>query len=155
MYTWRVLGKIWILGSSPSKKGLWGLKGQKPLIYTRNRNLCFFTTKKAFQFALSCAARPKILSKKKKVLFESAFRGRSLLQSAPAPHAERTAYNASRKCVSFFGIPDLECFISCEKAYESVPCANKGLCPFETCKSFLPDKLALRICYANSIRKIK
>ena len=48
--------------------------------------------------------------------------------------AERTASSASRKCVSFFGIPDLEGFSSCEKAYESVPCANKGLCPFETCK---------------------
>ena len=28
----------------------------------------------------------------------------------------------------------MEGFSSCEKAYESVPCANKGLCPFETCK---------------------
>ena len=51
-----------------------------------------------------------------------------------SPPVERTASSASRKCVSFFWIPNLESFSSCEKAYESVPCANKGLCPFETCK---------------------
>ena len=55
-------------------------------------------------------------------------------RAPPHPTVERTASSASRKCVSFFGIPDLEGFSSCEKAYESVPCANKGLCPFETCK---------------------
>ena len=29
-----------------------------------------------------------------------------------------------------------ECFISCEKVSASVPCANKGLCPFETYDPF-------------------
>ena len=122
---------------------------------TGNRYSCFFTAEKRSCFSCLAQHDPKYSPENKSQRFGNAFRGRSLLQSAPAPHAERTAYNASRKCVSFFGIPDLEGFISCEKAYESVPCANKGLCPFETCKSFLPDKLALRICYANSIRKIK
>ncbi|MDY2713323.1 MAG: hypothetical protein SOV73_08345, partial [Candidatus Faecivivens sp.] len=30
-----------------------------------------------------------------------------------------------------------------------------GRSPLDTHKAFLPDKLALRICYANSIRKIR
>ena len=84
--------------------------------------------------------------KNKSQRFGNALRGRPLLQVAPSfsnsppdcwrnsPPVERTASSASRKCVSFFRIPDLEGFSSCEKAYESVPCANKGLCPFETCK---------------------
>ena len=91
-------------------------------------------------------AEPKILSKKKSCRIGSALRGSPLLQGFPSfphsppdcgensPFSERTASSASRKCVSFFWIPDLESFSSCEKAYESVPCANKGLCPFETCK---------------------
>ena len=94
----------------------------------------------------SAQRNPKYCPKRKSCRIGSALRGRPLLQVSPSfsnsppdcwrnsPPVERTASSASRKCVSFFGIPDLEGFSSCEKAYESVPCANKGLCPFETCK---------------------
>ena len=95
---------------------------------------------------MSPLGNPKYCPKRKSCRIGNALRGSPLLQGFPSfPHsppdcgensplAERTASSASRKCVSFFGIPDLEGFSSCEKAYESVPCANKGLCPFETCK---------------------
>ena len=144
-----------------------GVERAKPSACRRNRCGNFFTAEKRPRPNRRRQATQNIVQKEKVFNVGSAFRGAlslaerpSLAEQSPGLFrnslpAERTASSASRKCVSFFGIPDWEGFSSCEKAYESVPCANKGLCPFETCKSFLPDKLALRICYANSIRKIK
>ena len=123
-----------------------GVERAKPSACTGNRYSRFFTVEKRSNLHCLAQQDPKYCPKKRVFHVGSALRGRSLLQSAPSlgnsppdcfpnsPPAERTASSASRKCVSFFGIPDLEGFISCEKAYESVPCANKGLCPFETCK---------------------
>ena len=101
---------------------------------------------KRFCYLCSAQRNLKYYPKRKSCRIGNALRGSPLLQGFPSfphsppdcgensPFSERTASSASRKCVSFFGIPDLEGFSSCEKAYESVPCANKGLCPFETCK---------------------
>ena len=135
-----------ILGSSPSKKGLWVSRGQSPPLASFADSHPFSPFPKCSCPHRSAQRNPKYCPKRKSYRIGSALRGRSLLQGFPSfphsppdcggnsPFSERTASSASRKCVSFFGIPDLEGFSSCEKAYESVPCANKGLCPFETCK---------------------
>ena len=123
-----------------------GVERAKPSACILCRFSLFFTVSEMFLSTSFRAAEPKILSKKKKLPYRECFKGALSLAERPLfvkqspglfhkfTPAERTASSASRKCVSFFGIPDLESFSSCEKAYESVPCANKGLCPFETCK---------------------
>ena len=143
-----------------------GVERAKPSACTGNRYWRTFHGWKAFLFSCLAQQDPKYCPKRKSCRIGSALRGSPLLQGFPSfphsppdclrnsPFSERTASSASRKCVSFFGIPDLEGFISCEKAYESVPCANKGLCPFETCKPL--KRLDLNfLAFLFEVRKVE
>ena len=143
-----------------------GVERAKPSACILCRFSPFFTVSEMFLSTSFRAAEPKILSKKKKSPYRECFKGALSLAERPLfvkqspglfhkfTPAERTASSASRKCVSFFGIPDLEGFSSCEKAYESVPCANKGLCPFETCKPL--KRLDLNfLAFLFEVRKVE
>ena len=120
------------MGSNPSKKGLWVSRGQSPPLAGETEIYSFSRLKNVPVFVVLRSKTQNIVLKKSFQCRKCVPGGALSCRAPPHPMQSALRLLRNRKCVSF--TVGMEGFGSCEKGWESTPCANKGLCPFETCK---------------------